>query len=51
MSVQGAFLHDKADGRIAVKVDKDVFVGKPVAQDFKAPLKQPTDKNVAAFGL
>lgn len=30
VSVQGIFVKDLADGRIAVKVDENIFAGKPV---------------------
>lgn len=32
VSVQGLFVAERADGRIAVKVGEDTFVGKPVPQ-------------------
>ncbi|MAM00339.1 MAG: hypothetical protein CL583_18015 [Alteromonadaceae bacterium] len=47
ISVQGMFLNDLSDGRIAVKVDENVFVGKPVSQSTKVLAKQQTDVNSA----
>ncbi|SFS85453.1 hypothetical protein SAMN04488040_2114 [Sulfitobacter marinus] len=30
VSVQGIFVRDMPDGRVSVKVDKEVYVGKPI---------------------
>lgn len=43
VSVQGNFLYDMDGGRIAVKVDEMVFVGKPVSQRFTVSL-DPVNK-------
>lgn len=32
VSVQGIFVRDMPDGRIAIKVDKDIYTGKPVGR-------------------
>jgi len=37
VSVQGIFIRAVSEGRIAVKVDENVFVGKPVLQSAMAP--------------
>lgn len=33
VSVQGIFVRDLPDGRIVVKVDDDIYTGKPVARN------------------
>lgn len=30
VSVQGIFVRDMPDGRVSVKVDNDIFTGKPI---------------------
>ena len=39
VSVQGVFIQDAPDGRVAVKVDEKIFVGKPVLQSTEYPAK------------
>lgn len=41
ISVQGTFLKAVGDGRIAVQVDENVFIGKPVSESAKVPSSQP----------
>jgi hypothetical protein len=38
VSVQGIVVGQKADGRLVVRVDEQVFVGTPVAQVRSAPV-------------
>lgn len=35
VSVQGVFVRDVSEGRIAIKVDENLFVGRPVLQSDK----------------
>ena len=32
VSVQGIFIRDMPDGRVSVKVDNDIFTGKPITR-------------------
>ncbi|WP_255200191.1 MULTISPECIES: hypothetical protein [unclassified Sulfitobacter] len=32
VSVQGIFVRDMPDGRVSVKVDNDIFTGKPITR-------------------
>jgi hypothetical protein len=32
VSVQGVFVRDMPDGRISVKVDNDIYTGKPISR-------------------
>ena len=32
VSVQGIFVRDMPDGRVSVKVDNDIFTGKPISR-------------------
>lgn len=39
VSIQGVFVRDMPDGRIAVKVDDAIFTGKPIINKNQAALR------------